>query len=260
MFRLCQLLVLLGVGCVSLGCREVPHYTIYHTADHITIDGRLDEPSWAAAESVSAFVFPWWEEGAQEPTEARVLWDVKNLYVSYTVTDTNIRAKHSQRDSRVFEDDCVEIFIAPDPENVENYFNFEMNARGAILDQSPNRTVDRKWNAEGMQVAVRHDGTLNNTRDRDHSWTMEVAIPLAVFGEYPPRLPPEDGDVWRVNLNRIHDDSNRQYSQWSNTAVSGQGPNFHLPPHFGTMQFTTTLVGEMEGAQVRPSSARKKIR
>ena len=109
-------------------------------------------------------------------------------------------------------------------------------------------------------MAVRHVGTLNNSRDQDHSWTIEVAIPLAAFGDYPPRLPPENGDIWRVNLNRIHDDSNRQYSQWSNTAVSGQGPNFHRPSLFGVMQFTTTLVGQVEDARVRSTSARKKIR
>ena len=39
------------------------------------------------------------------------------------------------QDSKVYRDDCVEIFASPDFGNPQNYFNLEMNALGEQLDQ-----------------------------------------------------------------------------------------------------------------------------
>ena len=39
----------------------------------------------------------------------------------------------TERDGPVSNDDCVEVFIAPDPEQVKSYFNFEINCGGTML-------------------------------------------------------------------------------------------------------------------------------
>ena len=90
-------------------------YTVYRADVTPTIDGRLDEAAWMAAPDVGGFVFPWWEGGAREQTVAKLLWDDDYLYAAFVCEGAYIWAEHTQRDSAVYRDDCVEIFTAPNP-------------------------------------------------------------------------------------------------------------------------------------------------
>src|SRR5262249_9152784 len=61
--------------------------------------------------------------------------------------------------------------------------------------------------------AVRIHGTLNNSRDTDRGWDVEIAMPWAAFDAHtlapgPPRV----GEVWRVNFSRV---------EWDLEAVDG---------------------------------------
>lgn len=120
-------------------------------AGAITVDGRLDEPSWAAATQIDSFSFPWWTEGERERTEARMLWDDEALYVSFRAFDSHVSAVHKNRDDPVSRDDCVEVFIAPDTADVSIYFNFEFNALSTILDRSPHENRRSNWNADSLR-------------------------------------------------------------------------------------------------------------
>ena len=52
--------------------------------------------------------------------------------------------------------------------------------------------------------AVHLDGTLNDPRDADRGWSIELAFPWKVLGELARRpAPPRDGDQWRVNFSRV---------------------------------------------------------
>ena len=192
-------------------------------------------PSRAAAAIVDSFAFPWWEAGEKQPTVARLTWDEEALYVAFEAEDRNVSAVQSQRDDPVSRDDCVEVFFAPDSADVSLYFNFEFNALGTILDRSPRRGRSSAWNAAGVQVAITVRGTLNDSTDVDHGWIAEIAIPFADIAPYAPHLPPALGDAWRLNLYRIDDRSNRQYSLWSDTRRPR--PQFHAPERFGVVRF-----------------------
>jgi hypothetical protein len=217
---------------------ELPEYTILQSAGSITLDGRLDEPSWQAAPTVGDFLFPWWEEGEKEPTEARLLWDEWNLYVAFVAHDKHISATLTRRDDPVSRDDAVEVFVGPDTAAVGNYFNFEFNALGTILDRSPRDNRSSSWNAEGIVVAIAIDGTLGDESDEDRLWIAEIAIPFASFAEYAPHLPPGEGDVWRLNLYRIGGRVNPQFSVWSDTQT--EKPQYHVPERFGVVRFAAS--------------------
>lgn len=189
---------------------DLPEHTIPQAAGPLTIDGILDEPSWQAAPAVRGFLFPWWEAGAKEPTEARLLWDNENLYVAFVAHDRHISATLTQRDDPVSRDDAVEVFIAPRPEDVSIYFNFEFNALGTILDRSPRDNRSSDWDADGIVVAITIDGTLNDDTDEDRQWTTEIAIPFDSFAPFADPLPPAPGDTWRLNLYRIERRAGRQ--------------------------------------------------
>lgn len=226
----------------SLDSLDVPRYVIERAATPIVIDGVLDpsEP-WSAATTIDSFQFPWWKQGAREATTARMLWDDAYLYVAFEAMDAHISAYLTGRDSPVSRDDAVEVFFACDPADVSIYFNFEFNAIGTILDRSPDDNRSGKWNSEGVLVGIKIDGTLNDSTDTDHRWTTEIAIPFADLVPWAPRLPPGDGDHWRLNLYRIGGEVNPQYSLWSNTRT--QKPQYHKPDRFGLVRFSSSLAG-----------------
>ena len=225
-----------------------PRYTIRHVTTPIEIDGRLDEAAWKAVPSVGAFQFPWFKQGQREQTDARLLWDKQNLYVAFRCTDAHIWGVHTRHDDPVYRDDCVEVFTSPNPDHRESYFNIEMNVRGAFLDrhhpEGPEKKPPFNWNAQGVKIGITIQGTLNNDKDHDRSWTLEAAIPLANFKKAAKHTPPHHGDIWYMNLNRLGGETNPQFSQWSPGKT--KTPQFHAPQYFGRVVFSreTATKGE----------------
>ena len=224
-----------------------PVYTVARTQGTVVVDGVLDETDWTMAESVGDFVFPWWDEskGRQAQTIAKALWDDEHLYLGFLCHDPYIYAEFTQRDENTFRDDCVELFAAPNPEEVWEYYGFEINVRGAVLDyyRHPGGSkgkLDFTWNSERIRIAPRVMGTLNDDTDRDRLWTVEVAIPFSDFRMYAKKDRPADGDVWRANLNRCGGKTEKQYSQWSSSDT--ERPNFHVPERFGELRFSNRSV------------------
>jgi hypothetical protein len=229
----------MSVCLTAAADNDRPQYEIRRAAGRITIDGKLDELAWKAAKSVGPLQFPWWKSGKKEQTVAKLLWDDTHLYVSFQCEDAHIRATHTKRDSPVWKDDCVEVFLAPNPKQPDNYFNIEMNVNGAFLDQhhpdGPGKKVPREWNAAGVKIAVTIDGTKNDDSDVDRGWILEAAIPLKNFAKVAANVPPKPGDVWHLNLNRLGGKTNPQYSQWSPGRT--KTPQFHAPRDFGRVVF-----------------------
>ena len=240
--QLCLFGLIIGFWSIpvcSAGEDGFAKYTIRRSAAPLKIDGRLDEPAWKSASGVGRFKFRWWKEGKKEQTVAKLLWDDRYLYVSFHCEDAHIWAEHTKRDSPVFRDDCVEVFISPNPAKPENYFNIEMNVSGAFLDQhhpdGPEKKLAEEWNASGVKISTTIDGTLNDDSDIDRSWTLEAAIPLDNFKAVTKRTSPRPGDVWHLNLNRLGGKTNPQYSQWSPSQT--ERPQFHAPRSFGRVIF-----------------------
>lgn len=227
----------------------LPRYTVRRAAGKIAVDGRLDEADWKQAASVGDFRFAWWTGGKKEQTEAKLLWDDENLYVSFRCEDAHIFGEHTERDSAVYRDDCVEVFTAPNPDQPNNYFNIEMNVREGFLDQhhpeGPGVKLKEEWNAKGVKIAVTIEGTLNDDSDRDSGWILEAAIPFANFAAVAKNTPPEEGDVWHLNLNRLGGKTNPQYSQWSPGKTDR--PNFHAPDTFGRVVFSRKPAAPRSG-------------
>ena len=224
----------------------LPRYTIYRTNGPIKVDGRLDETAWKHAPSVGNFQFPWWQSGRKEQTVAKMLWDDKNLYVAYHCQDTHIWAEQTEHDSPVYQDDCVELFTAPNPRQPVNYFNIEMNVLRTSLDRhhprGPGKAEVEEWTASGVRIATHVDGTLNDDSDTDRGWILEVAIPFANFKDVTGRSHPRHGDTWHLNLNRLGGKTNPQHSQWSPGTTAR--PAFHAPDTFGRVIYSKHTVQE----------------
>lgn len=221
---------------VVIDANESPErYEIAYTNSSILIDGRLNEVAWKSAPPVGEFQFPWWKEGKKEGTAAKMLWDDTYLYVSFVCQDEHIWAEHEERDSPVYRDDCVEVFMSPDPDSLNQYYNVEMNVKGVSLDfYHPNVGSKEPWDPDVL-IATSVDGTLNDDSDVDRFWILEVAIPFEAYSKVAKNTPPQAGDVWRLNLNRLGGQTNLQHSQWSPSRTPDV--SFHAPEFFGEVVF-----------------------
>ena len=177
---------------------------------------------------------------------ARVLWDDENLYLLYECVDPYLDSEVTDHDGPVYEEDAVEIFATPRADKVSSYYGYEMNINGAFLDYMASeggadrtKSIQFDWESEGVQIATTYDGTLNDHSDIDKGWILEMAIPFANYRHLGGTIPPQEGDVWRWNLNRTKGYKG-QFSLWSDTATDRA--DFHRADSFGRAVFTTKVA------------------
>lgn len=207
----------------------------------VKIDGVLDDPAWQKAARVTPFGRNDSATPARVPTEVRLWYDEAALYLGWVCTDYDIQATFTQRDSRFWEEEVVEFFVTPAA--LDRYFELQWNPLGGTFDaiiandlgpdgRSRQFKGDWSYTAANMVSAVRVDGSVQNSSDRDQRWTVEVRIPFADLNVAAPKA----GEVWRgsfYRFNRDHDGEAEQLS-WSPTIW----PGFHQPARFGYLRFS----------------------
>jgi len=189
------------------------------------IDGKLDEPSWRAAPKSEPFVDIVTGAPAWFDTRVAMLWDDECLYFGFTAEEPHVRGYLTERDSRIYEDNDVEVFIAG--ENA--YYEFEINALDTIYE------VFWIWKdalAPGSPY-----------------WTVELALPWeGLRGLADGRaLPPRDGDVWRIDCSRFQqfDRAGRKLEPSAGWTWNRHGHyDSHIPEVFTFVEFSDRVVGE----------------
>jgi hypothetical protein len=236
--RILIALALAAVPVLLPAQAAIPRYEVKRASTAPVIDGKLDDAVWNTASPALTLQFLWdAQTGAKQLTRARVLWDANALYIGYEAEDADITAQFLNRDDPTYRDDAVEIFINPNPAQEVVYYGFEWNARGVMYDylNYNSRTLFKRYDATGVQVATALQGTLNNSADVDLGWTLEAAIPWANFEELS-RRPPVAGAVWKANFNRWDGvEPNRRMSIWSDPQQANAWP--HVPSRFGELVF-----------------------
>ena len=227
-------------GCAEA---ELARYTCFRVREKFTIDGNLDKPCWLKAPRSGRFVdlvsgVPGFLE-----TRMAALWDDENFYAAFWVEEPNVQARLTERDSLVWNENDVEVFIGGE----DCYYEFEINAVGTVyevfyiwqdayqkdgrFDRPEFDLLSRKvdvlggfqdgmrhgkhprgarwafmdWDLAGLRSAVRVQGTLNNPSDVDKGWTVELAFPWKGMSALAGSrsLPPRPGDVWRMDFSRF---------------------------------------------------------
>src|SRR5262245_61643610 len=235
-------------------------YVCYRAEKPIKIDGKLDDPAWAAAPWSEAFVDI---EGDAKPkprwkTRMKMLWDDECLYIAVEMEEPHLWATLTAHDSVIFHDNDFEVFLDPDGDN-QNYCEFELNAKNTTWDlllTKPYRDAGRAinaWEITGLKTAVQLEGTLNNPGDKDRGWSLEIAWPWAGLKELTSStVPPRDGDQWRINFSRVEwdlDISEGKYQKVKgkpehNWVWSPQGVvDMHRPERWGYLQFSAAKPG-----------------
>ena len=119
---------LLQAGTGSYGCSapDIAHYVARRAAGPMTIDGRLDEPSWQKAEKSPRFVDMVTGAPGFYDTRAAVLWDDQYLYVGMWLEEPYVEAHQTKTGSLIWLENDAEVFI----DGGDAYSEFEINALG----------------------------------------------------------------------------------------------------------------------------------
>jgi predicted TIM-barrel fold metal-dependent hydrolase len=188
-------------------------------------DGRLDEPEWDAAPPVRLeYTLANVDAVPHLSTAVRALWSDKYLYYAFEAPYRKLTAAATPQEGErlgLWNDDVVEVFIAPDPDNVRRYSEYEWAPNGEQLDLKldlPDK--DFAWSS-GMESAVAVDEDAK-------VWRTEVRIPLSAISDDAPKA----GTRWRLNLYR-HDKASGNFLAFSPTLTN----TAHTPEKFGWVEF-----------------------
>jgi len=227
----------------SIEDKDTGHYTCHQVVEKINVDGQLSEACWERAPKSPRFVDMVTGVPGFLDTRMAALWDDENLYLGFWVEEPNIQANLTERDSPVYFENDIEVFIA----GPDCYYEFQINARGTIYEvfyiwqeayekagfaDKPEFNLLRHrvdvlggfqdamrykkhprgrrwafmdWDFPGLQAAVHVDGTLNDSSDIDRGWTVELAFPWSGMRTLAQGrpVPPRDGDIWRMDFSRF---------------------------------------------------------
>ena len=257
-------------------------YDVLRTPEKPDLNGHLEQAIWQNAPRSPRFVDMISGDPAILETTAAALWDDEALYVGFWIEDPYPSAKLSERDSLIFQENDVEVFI----DTGDAYYEFEMNALNTVyevlfiwqdafenVEQEPfdlkkaiafggnfDRTETHFWRGThprglrwafpgydlpGLKSAVYIDGELNNPLVVSRGWRAEIAFPWASMKPWSKTktLPPKAGDEWRIFFGRF------QKLQLGGKAVSAAwswdvigSSDNHLPERFTRVRFSEKTV------------------
>ena len=205
---------------------SVPVAHAKHVATPPVIDGRL-EPIWTGAPVVT-----WQTDYAGTDsgitTTARFLWTDGALFVLFELSGAGLDVDASRplatERAKLYEEDCVELFIGPDATRPQHYFEIELGPLGHFFDLEIDRAAKAsrpEWSS-GLSVKTSSDSARHTALIEARLSAPELATAL-VGGA---RLP--------LALYRMEGKAPRQYLAWRPPHTSK--PNFHVPEGFGTLQ------------------------
>lgn len=246
-----------------------PTYICYKAPSKITIDGKLSKSEWDAIPWTSDFVDI---EGDKQPlpylqTRAKMTYDQDGMYFAVLMEEPHVWATIKEHDAVIYHDNDFEIFLNPSGDT-HNYLEYEINAYGTDWDlflnkpyRDPGNIVLNNWEFAGMKKAVYVDGTLNNPKDKDKSWSVEVFIPWkSIYQVMRGKEKPQDGDQLRINFSRVQWPTKIENNKYVKVPKQGQDKiaeynwvwaptgviNIHLPEYWGYVQLSNKVAGKGE--------------
>jgi alpha-galactosidase len=203
-------------------------------AEDFTPDGDLGKRAWTRAEWVE-FAHDMSGRRAYPEAQTRVaaLWSANSVYFAfscrYVTLNTYTGEDAAKERWELWNRDVVEVFVNPQPERLNHYFEFEVAPSNQWIDLEINKDKN-PFNDASWDSHFRHATRVDAER---HVWTCEMRIPVASLGAPPISA----GDKWRVNLFRADgpgSDDERRFLAWSTIP---EGTTFHVPSRFGVLVF-----------------------
>ena len=210
---------------------QTPTIEARHTKTDLKVED-LASTEWSRAQAIQIDSY-WSGEPApiDRRAEARILWSATALHVRFVCHQAeplivNQKPQTQAKTMGLWDRDVCEIFIAPDPNVVERYLEFEAAPTGEWLDVAihwtpQKRESDWEFNSHMTTAArVEKERVTIGMRIPWNHWIHE----------------PQEKERWRINLFRcVGKDPNRGYLAWRPTRTPE--PSFHVPQAFGWIVF-----------------------
>ncbi len=200
--------------CVSAHAQERPTMTALRLdpGEKIVLDGRLDEPAWRRAIPATGFIQqdPDNGEPATEPTEVRIVYNSRTLYMGVICHDDEPEKWLGYQQRR-------DEFLQADDRFMWNIDTYNNQQSGYFFETNPSGLMGDALRGAGFQNR-QWDGIWNMRVERSEiGWVLEVAIPFRTLSFDPA------ADAWGINFQRTVRRKNEE-SLWSGWARN-QGLN-----------------------------------
>ena len=197
---------------------------------------RISGQSEAVKKVEHQISFQNWVDAPQVSAAFSIRHDNSSIYLYYRVEEPQVRAINKGFNSSVWEDSCVEFFIAFDGE--KGYYNFEINAIGTLLGAYGPDRHQREWLSEDDLVQVRTSPSLGRmpieNLDEHTTWTLEVNIPVRVLKFS--QIDDLAGRDAHCNFYKCGDKLKQpHFLSWKQVILPT--PDFHQPRFFGQLSF-----------------------
>ncbi|MEI6667159.1 MAG: carbohydrate-binding family 9-like protein [Acidobacteriota bacterium] len=178
-------------------------------------------------------------------TTFRAVWNDAGLAVRFDAVDDRPWHTMTRRDSCIWEEEAVELFIDP-TRSGRDYAEVEISPINVvtdlhILEPAPHLANNLAWDWAGLESTVIPGVTFGLPAG---SWTALAWLPWSGLATMAPAIvplvPPRSGDAWRFNVFRIkrpygptEPERDPIYAAWS----PPDGPSFHAPEFFRNLLF-----------------------
>ncbi|MCU4174013.1 carbohydrate-binding family 9-like protein [Carboxylicivirga sp. N1Y90] len=175
-----------------------------------------------------------WKYPVEMMVKFGLAYDENNLYLKYKVIESNAKAITTEINGPVWEDSCVEFFIAF---NDKGYYNLEFNCIGTQLCGYGTSNIDRSNLDQNIVANIKTKPSLEtkpiDILNTPMEWTLDIVIPKQVFSNDDVTL--EAGRTFDVNFYKCGDKQKEpHFLSWN--AIDNPTPNFHLPAFFGKIR------------------------
>jgi len=210
----------------------------------VVVDGKLDDPVWKNTPVYKLSLSRADEDKGnilQEEGYAQLAWNEDYLYMGISFYDSDIVQEGTEDQEHFYKTgDLVELFLKPEkntwyweiygtPNGKKTVFWFP--GRGRIGLPSG---FEPGMELKEVLIGVDIKGTLNNWKDRDDYWTLEMAIPVKGLTKYGDTF--GQGSEWRVLIARYN---YSRYLPWKELSMVPQLSltNYHLLEEYGKLVF-----------------------
>lgn len=215
-------------------------YTCLRVPERLGSTAALAPEVWGAAPWFASFVDIVSAAPAWFATRTALLWDDAYLRIAFELEEPNLVATMEARDDPLYLENDVEVFVA----GPNSYYELELNALNNVYEvlwvwndalapggrlhgrkefglagrkttrlsgigdhvhPRGERTGFLDWDLSGLAHSVEVRGTVNDPRDRDTGWRVELALPWAGLASIVDKGHPvaRPGDIWRIECSRF---------------------------------------------------------
>lgn len=228
---------------LAIGGVERPRYAARSfNGAQIKVDGVMDEEQW---QKLPVMALTSLGQAPNQETWVKAFYTEDALYLGAYLSDEHIWGTLKERDAQTWTQEVLEVFIDPNGDG-KDYLELQITPQNVIFDArfeamlgmgkgTRQEQIDRAraFSLEGLETAVKVDGTLNDDKDKDKAWTVEIKLPFASLPGA--GAPPQPGANWAMNLYRF--DRPTPQSTYAYAWSTQASRSFHEVSKYGTLQF-----------------------